>query len=94
MDRPPAVHEPAVSPLKEVTLTKGSKEAQALAEAKFKRKEVQARDANKAVAEYEAAAVATREKTTRLKELRLAKEDADRAAAAREPAAEKPKKKL
>ena len=84
------------SPLsqKEAILSKATKTTQAQAEAKFKRKEVQTRDANKAVAEYEAASIAMREKTTRLKKLRLAKEDADRTAAEQEPTAEKPKKRL
>jgi hypothetical protein len=44
------------------------------AEARFKRKESQARDATAAMAEYEAAQVATRKKTERLRALRLAKE--------------------
>jgi hypothetical protein len=75
----------------EIVLSKTPKDAQkALAEAKFKRKEVQARDASKAMAEYEAAQVATRQKTARLKELREAKEAADRETAERE-AAEEPK---
>jgi hypothetical protein len=59
------------------------------AEASFKRKEVQAREATKAMADYEAAHVATREKTARLRKLRLAKEAADRETA--EQAAAKPK---
>ena len=51
------------------------------AEASFKRKEVQAREATKAMADYMAATAATREKTARLRQLRLAKEATDRAAA-------------
>ena len=47
------------------------------AEAKFKRKEAQALEGAKAMAEYEAAAVALRKKTARLKALRLAKEAAE-----------------
>ena len=55
------------------------KPAKAEAEAKFKRRQDQARDGMKAAAEYEAAAVATREKTARLRALREAKETADAA---------------
>jgi hypothetical protein len=58
-----------------------SKEAQARAEAAFKRKELQAREASKAMAEYHAARLAEREKTVRLRQLREAKEAADAAAA-------------
>ena len=66
------------------------------AEASFKRKEVQAREATKAMADYQAAHAATREKTARLRQLRLAKEAADHnaaalAAAARPKAAAKSK---
>ena len=64
-------------------------QAKAKAEASFKRKETQAREATKAMSDYEAAHVATREKTARLKKLREAKEAADRVAAAVEAA--KPK---
>jgi hypothetical protein len=56
------------------------------AEASFKRKEVQAREATKAMADYQAATAATREKTARLRQLRLAKEAADRAADEQAPA--------
>ena len=59
---------------------------QAKAEASFKRKETQAREATKAMAEYEASQLATRAKTERLKALRLAKEAADREAATKEAA--------
>ena len=73
---------------KEAVLSKTPKEAQqALAEAKFKRKELQARDGAKAAAEYEASQVATRAKTARLKALREAKEAADAKAAAEAPPA-------
>jgi len=48
------------------------------AQAAFHKKEVQAREATKAMAEYEAAGDAVREKTARLKALRLAKEERDR----------------
>ena len=47
------------------------------AEAKFKRKEAQALEGAKAMADYEAASQAITEKTARLKALRLAKEAAD-----------------
>lgn len=63
----------------------------ALADAKFKRKEVQARDGAKAMAEYEAAQLATRAKTAKLKALREAKEAEDLKAAAEAPPA--PEKK-
>jgi hypothetical protein len=59
------------------------------AEASFKRKEVQAREATKAMADYQAATSATREKTARLRAQRLAKEAADRVLADEEAA--KPK---
>ena len=56
------------------------------AEASFKRKEIQAREGIKAMAEYEADKVAVRAKTERLRELRLAKEAADAKAEAEKPA--------
>jgi hypothetical protein len=52
-------------------------ETRVQAEAKFKRKEAQAREGAKAMADYEAASRAIIEKTARLKALRLAKEAAD-----------------
>ena len=64
-----------------------SKEAQAKAEASFKRKAEQARDGKLAAAEYEAAGHAMRERTAKLRELRLAKEAADRVAKAAKPEA-------
>jgi hypothetical protein len=60
----------------ETTLANNSKSAQERAEANFK-KDQRARDGAKAMAEYEAAGVAMRKKTERLKALRLAKEAAD-----------------
>jgi len=51
-----------------------SKDARARAEASFKRKEEQARQATKAWIEYEAQRRAVAEKTERLRALRLAKE--------------------
>ena len=67
-----------------------SKEAQAKAEASFKRKEDQARDGKKAAAEYEANRLAVRERTAKLKAQRLARDAAD-AEAAKEAKAAKPK---
>lgn len=49
-------------------------EPQARAEASFKRKEMQARDGAKAMAEYEAQQLATQKKTARLRALREEKE--------------------
>jgi hypothetical protein len=59
-------------------VTGRSKEAQARAEATFKRKEEQTKEGVKARAEYDAAARAVAEKTARLKKLRLAKEESQR----------------
>jgi hypothetical protein len=59
-----------------------SKEARERAELKFRKKEVEAREATKAMADYKAGLVAQREKTARLKALREAKEAADAAARA------------
>ena len=55
------------------------------AQAAFHKKEAQAREGASAMAEYKAAANAERAKTERLKALRLAKEAADREAAAKAP---------
>lgn len=63
-----------------------SKEAKARAEASFKKKEQQAKEGAKARMQYEAERHAVREKTVRLKALRLAKEAADKEAAAKAPA--------
>ena len=52
------------------------------AQAAFHKKEVQAREGATATAEYKAAGQAERAKTERLRALRLAKEAADREAAA------------
>ena len=59
-----------------------SKEARERAELKFRKKEIEARDASKAMADYQAGLIAQREKTARLKALREAKEAADAAAKA------------
>jgi hypothetical protein len=66
-------------------LANSTKEAQVRAEASFKRKELQARDGMLAINEYNAAGNAMREKTARLKAMRLAKEAADLEAAANAP---------
>ena len=55
------------------------------AQAAFHKKEVQAREGATAMAEYKAAGNAERAKTERLRALRLAKESADREAAANAP---------
>ena len=54
-----------------------SKEARERAELKFRKKEIEAREASKAMADYRAGLVAQREKTARLKALREAKAAAD-----------------
>jgi hypothetical protein len=59
-----------------------SKEARERAELKFKKKEIEARDASKAMADYQAGLLAERQKTARLRALREAKEAADAAAKA------------
>jgi len=55
------------------------------AQAAFHKKEAQAREGATATAEYKAAANAERAKTERLRAMRLAKEAADREAAANAP---------
>jgi len=55
-------------------LRASSEEARARAEATFKKKERQAVEGAKARAEYEARAMAIRERTARLRALRLAKQ--------------------
>jgi hypothetical protein len=65
-----------------------SKEARERAELKFRKKEVEAREATKAMADYKAGLVAQREKTARLKALREAKAVADAAARTAQAAAE------
>lgn len=61
----------------EMTLTARSDEARARAEANFK-KEQRAKEGAKAMMEYQANSRLVREKTERLRALRLAKEAADR----------------
>jgi hypothetical protein len=73
--------------VQEIALATPSKEARERAEQKFKKKEIEARDASKAMADYQAGLVAQREKTARLRALREAKEAAEAAArAAKTPA--------
>src|ERR1700730_5711160 len=67
------------SPEKETILAKNSKDVVDRAEASFK-KEERAREGAKAMRDYEAEGRAVREKTARLRSLRLAKEAADQAA--------------
>ncbi len=55
------------------------------AQAAFHKKEAQQREGAVATAEYNAASIAMRAKTERLKALRLAKEEQDRVAAANAP---------
>jgi hypothetical protein len=62
---------------KETTLATESKEARARAEASF-RKEERAKEGAKATMEYQANSRMIREKTERLKALRLAKQAADK----------------
>jgi hypothetical protein len=62
---------------RDTTLTTESNEARARAEASF-RKEQRAKEGAKAMMEYQANARIVREKTERLKALRLAKDAADK----------------
>jgi hypothetical protein len=59
-------------------LANNSKEARDRAEASFKKQEQRAREGAKAMADYEAEGRAMREKTARLKSLRMAKQAAGR----------------
>jgi hypothetical protein len=61
-----------------------SKEARERAELKFRKKEIEAREASKAMADYQAGLIAQREKTARLRALRQAKEAAEAAGRAAE----------
>ena len=67
-----------------VSIPKSTKDMER-AQAAFHKKEAQAREGASATAEYKAAANAERAKTERLRALRLAKEAADREAAANAP---------
>ncbi|NVO16956.1 MAG: hypothetical protein HXX10_23260 [Rhodoplanes sp.] len=55
-------------------VARNTKETRERAEASFKKKALQVRVSSQAMADYEAAGVAVRTKTERLKSLRLAKE--------------------
>ena len=68
-----------MTPKGDATLTSESDATRARAEASFK-KEERAKEGAKAMMEYQANSRAVREKTERLKALRLAKEAADKAA--------------
>jgi hypothetical protein len=61
----------------ETTVTTHNTKDEARMEANLKKKELQAREANKAMAEYQAGRRALVENTARLRALRLAKEAAD-----------------
>jgi len=67
-------------------LTKDIEQARAAAEAKFKKAEAQRAEGQKARAEYDAAQIAERKKTARLREARLAREAAENAAPPPAPA--------
>jgi hypothetical protein len=83
-DQPIAAHLTDTSARTQVAeLAANTKDAQARAEASFKKKEIQLQEGAKAMAEYLAAGRAEREKTARLRLLREAKEAADAEAAAR-----------
>ncbi|MGA8610112.1 MAG: hypothetical protein WB760_00040 [Xanthobacteraceae bacterium] len=68
------------APNEETRLTTKSDDARARAEANFK-KEARAKEGAKAMMEYQANSRVVREKTERLKALRLAKEAADKESA-------------
>jgi hypothetical protein len=55
-------------------LDKNSDEARELADAKFRKKQEQFVEGQKAMAEYKASGIAVRERTARLRALRLARE--------------------
>jgi hypothetical protein len=76
-------------------LANSAKDAHNRAEASFKKTERQAREGAKTTADYETMGRAVREKTARLKLLRLAKEAAEREAEVKkEPATPKKKPSL
>jgi hypothetical protein len=68
-------------------------EAVQRAEAKFKKKEIQAREGAKAMADYLAQGKIIAERTAKLRAARLAKEASDKEAAANKPVAIKPASK-
>ncbi len=63
------------------------------AEEKFRKKEEQAREGAKAMAEYEAASRAVLEKTEKLRALRLAREAAETEARRQSGAAQRPRRR-
>ena len=75
---------------KEVILANNSKEARDRAEASFKKQEQRAREGAKAMADYEAEGRAMREKTARLKLLRMAKQAAEQEVVKAPAASRKP----
>ena len=81
------------TPQEEASLNKSSNPASPDAKAKLKRRQDQARDGIVAAAEYEAAAVAMREKTANLRARRLAREAKDAADLAANPPEPVKKKK-
>jgi hypothetical protein len=72
--RPPSGWNDLIHRSKESTLANNSKEARDRAEYSFKKQEQRAREGAKAMADYEAEGRATREKTARLKSLRMAQQ--------------------
>jgi hypothetical protein len=68
-----------------MNLANDTLEARNRAEANFKKKEQQAKEGAKAMAEYEANIIATRQKIARLRALRLAKEAEERVSAGASP---------
>ena len=81
---------PVLSPTKRGDLGLTSKsvvEAKGRAEAVFKKKEIQLREAAAAMAEYQAANRAVAERTARLRQLRLAQEAAEAAGKVNKPIA-------
>jgi hypothetical protein len=79
-DKPACRQHSRIGRAMEATLARNRQEQKDRAEAAFKKKEQQAREGDKARAEYETAARAEAAKTARLKALRLAKEESDRRA--------------
>jgi len=67
---------PQITARKEASLANNVKEARDRAEASFKKQEQRAREGAKAMADYEAEGRAMREKTARLKSLRMARQAA------------------
>jgi len=74
--RPPPGWNDLIHRSKEAILANNSKEARDRAESSFKKQEQRAREGAKAMADYEAEGRAMREKTARLKSLRMAQQAA------------------